>query len=929
MKPKPFYKSLVWINPNAVHGRIKPAIWLVFLAVNMATMHSHGQQVSIRGRVVDGAGKPLVGVNVYTQGAKKGTTTDADGTFTISGLQQRTYSLTASFIGCESQTIRAEPGMHIDFVLKPRSVALKALVVTAQKQAQPISEIPTAVTAISSGFLQRSGVTELDQLSSYVPGLQVQLQSPNNPGFVIRGITSDDGASNIEPRVSVFQDGVSISKSRGSAVELYDLERVEVLKGPQGTLFGRSAEIGAIHIIQNKAQNNTSGSISAGYGDYDYKQVQGFFNTPLVKDKLFARLAGIYKYHDGFIRNLSGGRLNGKDTYAFRNAWRYKPGESTHINLIYNYQRDTPPGTSFKSGTYAPSGGDAKPWTAADLDRGKALGLERTVWGVTTLAKHSFSPDFSLTSTTAYREFRSDEACDADGTAAPALYFEEDAFGKQFSQELRANFKMGKRFEGFGGMSYFYEDGFQHVPFQTDEQSLAVLISRLPPMKRKVESILNPINALLARRGIEGAMSWSPKPLLTSRGPTHASSISDFITNNSNLSYINPAGAAGKALYSLLEQTGPEGLKQSQQLQAAYALFTRPLGASHSESYTNYGDNSSYDFFIDGTYRLTDRLWLTGGLRLTVENIESGYEATTDPNGKDGSLGFLRMAGKNDLFLPTERLDARDTYTAMVGRIAASFSLAKNQEIYADLSKGRRPNVIQFKPTGGQSDRHYEVDKLQDETVWSYEIGLKGLTKNHRFYHDLSAFYYDYSHFQSQYLTKDAQLLTLDAGNATAYGLEADFRYSLSHAWRVFANYAFINATFDDTDSEGHAQRYAGNTFRLTPKHAFALGFQFAAPLSRHINFFVRPSYSYKSKVYFEEDNGDDAKQDAFGLMNLRAGIELSKSGLSMRVFVNNAFDEKYVIDAGNTGRDFGTPTYIAAAPRLMGFEMTYKPFAK
>ncbi len=906
------------INPNA-YRRVKSAVRLAFWIVLLcATIHSYCQQVKIlSGRVVDKAGKPLMGVNVYIRDAQRGTTTDADGIFTLSGLQQQSYRVTASLIGYGSQVILAKPGANITFVLKPQAVALKGLVVTAQKREQPILKIPMAVTAIDSDFLKGSGVTELDQLSAYVPGMQIQLQSPNNPSFAIRGITSDGGASNIEPRVSVFQDGVSISMSRGSAVELYDLERVEVLKGPQGTLFGRSAEIGAVHIIQNKAQNNTSGSIGTGYGDYDYRHIQGFFNTPLVKDKLFARLAGIYKYRDGFIRNLSGGRLNGKDTYAFRTSLRYKPSPMTCIDFIYNYQRDTPPGTSFKSGTYAPAGGDTKPWTAADLDRGKALGLERTVWGATAIARHRLSPDFSLTSTTAYREFRSDEKFDADGTAAPALNFQEDVFGKQFSQELRANFKISKSFEGFGGMSYFYEDGFQHVPFQTDERSLAVLVS--PLMTKRVDSILKLANPVLGLLGATGEMKWKTKPLFTQGKATYARSLSDFITNNHNLAYFDPEGA-GKVLYSRLPAAQSQGLKQ------AYAMITRPLGASHSESYTNYGNNSSYDFFIDGTYHFTDRLKLTGGLRFTVENIESGYEATTDPDGHDGSLGFIRKAGKNDLSLPTDRLDAQDTYTAMVGRMAAGFSLAKNREVYANLSRGRRPNIIQFTPVGEDPDRHYEVNKLQDETVWSYEVGLKGLTKNRRFYHDLSVFYYDYSHFQSDYLTEDAQYITLDAGNATAYGLEASFRYSLSRAWHVFGNYAFIDATFDDKDSEGHTQRFAGNTFRLTPKHTFALGFNFATPLSQHINFFVRPSYNYKSKVYFEEDNGDDVKQDAFGLMDVRAGIELPKSGLSLLMFVDNAFDEKYVIDAGNTGRYFGTPTYIAGASRLVGFELTYRP---
>ncbi|MBW4980786.1 Plug domain-containing protein, partial [Marinobacter adhaerens] len=91
--------------------------------------------------------------------------------------------------------------------------------------------------ALQGQFLDDLGITEFDRLGQFVPGFDVQNQSPNNPGFVMRGITSDSGSAFNEPRVSVFQDGVSISKSRGSYVELFDMERVEVAKGPQSTLY--------------------------------------------------------------------------------------------------------------------------------------------------------------------------------------------------------------------------------------------------------------------------------------------------------------------------------------------------------------------------------------------------------------------------------------------------------------------------------------------------------------------------------------------------------------------------------------------------------------------------------------------------------------------------------------------------------------------
>ena len=114
--------------------------------------------------------------------------------------------------------------------------------------------MPVAVTAYTGQRLEQLGIEQFDDLAAFTPGLEIQEQSPNNPGFVIRGLTSDDGGASSEPRVSVYQDGVSISRARGAYIELFDIERVEVAKGPQSTLFGRGALVGAVNVIQQKAR---------------------------------------------------------------------------------------------------------------------------------------------------------------------------------------------------------------------------------------------------------------------------------------------------------------------------------------------------------------------------------------------------------------------------------------------------------------------------------------------------------------------------------------------------------------------------------------------------------------------------------------------------------------------------------------------------
>src|SRR5690606_940568 len=161
------------------------------------------------------------------------------------------------------------------------TTAVDDIVVTAQLRAQDPIEVPFALTAYSGDVLENLGAQEFDQLSAFVPGFLGQNQSPNNPGFVMRGITSDSGAATTEPRVSVFQDGVSISKSRGSYVELFDIERVEIAKGPQSTLYGRGALIGAVNIIQNKAKPGMiEAAAGVSYGNFNSWMGEAMVNAP-------------------------------------------------------------------------------------------------------------------------------------------------------------------------------------------------------------------------------------------------------------------------------------------------------------------------------------------------------------------------------------------------------------------------------------------------------------------------------------------------------------------------------------------------------------------------------------------------------------------------------------------------------------------------
>ena len=852
----------------------------------------------VRGRVTDaGTGAPLAAVTVRILGTDRSVLTDSAGRYRVTRLQPGTRSLAFETLGYRTRVVelRLDPGgvAALDVALTRAPLALEGVVVTSQKRQQAVQEVPITITVHDGEFLETAGIGQLDELSAYTPGLEVQIQSPNNPGFVVRGITSDDGDARLESRVSVFRDGVSISKARGSVVELFDLERVEVLKGPQGTLFGRGAEIGAVHLIQNKARNERSAELTMGPGSHDHWFVEGHVNSPLVEDRLFARVAGVHSSREGYVENLAGTDLNGKETLALRGLLRWTPGELTDLDLIMNWQRDTPPGTAFKSGIFAPPGGTTTPWTPAFLGgdpRFEAPAVDRTVWDVTVLADRVLSPAWTLQGIAAYRRFDSYEATDADGTAAPAMQFAESAYGDQYSLEVRALFNDGGRISGFLGASGFHESASQTIRFHTDERSLYPLLTRVI----RVQS--------------DGA--FPEIPMVIDGRPNLVDSLPPNIVDLAPILWPDD-----EAFYT----TVLEG------------LVGTPLNPYHEEAFTNYGRNTAVELFVDGTVELSDRVHVTAGLRGTFERLWSGIRVRESE--QPTLLGALTGSAPNAVFPPTRNealVNDEATFLSAVGRLAVGYQVSDALSLYGTAARGRRPPVIQEHETNPIAN--FEV--LPDEVVWSWEVGGKGFAADRRLQYDVALFYYDYRDFQTDVnpeLTSAGIVFDTDVGQATAYGGELALVGRLGRALSLFGSYAFIHAAFDETSPTGQDQYLAGNTFRLTPKHSLAGGFGLQLPTAIGV-IFVRPGYTWKSRVYFEEEwqqesfLGGEAPglyQDPHGLLNVRAGVSTTDGRATVEVFATNLLDTDYIVDAGNTGLTFYAPTYIAGPPRLVGLRVT------
>ena len=326
------------------------------------------------------------------------------------------------------------------------------------------------------------------------------------------------------------------------------------------------------------------------------------------------------------------------------------------------------------------------------------------------------------------------------------------------------------------------------------------------------------------------------------------------------------------------------------------------------------------ELFADGTWSVNDRLDLTLGLRATREQVRAGYEALFF--GAPSALGQLlpsfptEIAFPNALFPPVPRTEASDTFTSYVGRAVAQYRFSDDLNAYASVSRGRRPDVIQIDAGG--------AERVPAEIVWSYEVGVKGAADEGRLVYDAAVFYYDYSNFQAQVVnpTPPPFFVATNAGNARAKGAEFSLMRQIGQGLRAFANLGWIDAKFNAFDDAGNPQALAGNRFRLTPEYSGSVGLDWSIALAGDRSVYVRPSYSWKSQVYFEDDNQPGIEQGSYGLLGLRAGLRFGERW-EIGAWVSNALGEDYLIDAGNTGALFGIPTYIPGAPRFYGLQFT------
>jgi iron complex outermembrane receptor protein len=382
--------------------------------------------------------------------------------------------------------------------------ALEEVVVTARKREESLQDTPIAISAFSAAALERQQITSTEDLDQVAPNLQFASYGPltgNNSAaqVYIRGIGQSDGSSGVDPGVGLYIDDVYMGRSVGGVLDFRDIANVQILRGPQGTLFGRNTIGGAVLLTTTLPGKEFGGTARLGFGDDSLYEGFAAIDLP-ISDTIASRVSIGARQRDGYVtRSFDGVDLGNEDTYTVQSSLQWLPSERFTLTLRADYTKEDENGSPFvfasinesqvfpaaisrgagcPGATFPPPSvpqdvvdqrcaNDAT-WNLGKYRNGGNAPAESTLenWGVSGTVRLDLTEAFALKSITAYRELDWSGSRDADNTGLLVLHTDYSSAGDQFSQELQALVEIG-RLHGVVGAFYFEEtiDDWLLVPF--------------------------------------------------------------------------------------------------------------------------------------------------------------------------------------------------------------------------------------------------------------------------------------------------------------------------------------------------------------------------------------------------------------------------------------------------------------------------------
>lgn len=449
--------------------------FLLLLLLLPACIYS---QTIVQGTIKDfTTNEPLVGAFVTIKGLGMTAVSDERGIYSLiipTSNKAQQLVLTISHLGYQDALVAVEilpidegETLFKNVDLEPDPLTLKDVTVTANRVEEELQDVPIAISVIDAENMRKRTVANTEEAFEIVPNLVSDAYLPSRSTFSIRGLASDFVNLGIENSVGLYVDDVFYSRSFNFNQTLMDIERVEVLRGPQGTLFGKNTIGGVLHVISEKPKFANFGSIELNGGSFRYLQARGKVNLQIVPDKLAIRASGAYRSREGWLleKNEDTRDQNGLQFYGGRISMLFKPDEKLDVLLSATYSKDTK--AEFTVDYKVPDHGVV--WLPIDssqrdhFDRKvfqdeESVFFQRSSYAAHTKLDYQLSRVHKITSITAYNASQSDFLRDFDATSVNAAVFGKNASIGTFTQELRLSTpRENRKWHYVAGLFYLKE----------------------------------------------------------------------------------------------------------------------------------------------------------------------------------------------------------------------------------------------------------------------------------------------------------------------------------------------------------------------------------------------------------------------------------------------------------------------------------------
>lgn len=739
------------------------------------------------------------------------------------------------------------------------------IVVTAQKREQEINDVGLTVAALSGEMLENRQIDTLADLALAVPGLSYTNSGSNTPVYTLRGIGFYETTLGAYPSVSVYLDEAPLPFPVLTTNTAFDLERVEVLKGPQGTLFGNNATGGAINYIAAKPTNAFEAGATLGYGRFDTITAEGYVSGPL-SDSVGIRVAGRAVNSGDWQRGYTFDGTTGKtETYAARMLLDIEATDRLRIQLNLNGWLDKSDPQAVQFIQYRPNfPGASSPvedypvYTGSDnrdADFTESINphSDNRLWQAVGRVDFDVTDGMTLTSLTSYIDYDQDMAYDGDGVTLRD--FDVPLFEGQvtsFSQELRLANSGASDFRWVLGANYARDSADDNY----------ILIYR--------------DSTVFSAAGIE---------------------TSGYRSNQDMKNYAGFAnGEIDVGDFTL--KAGVRYTKAEREASSCFYVFPGP-------SLENF--RGLYQF-------LQDLLRSQNGLP-PAGPIDVSDCLTIDNTGLDGNP---------PTYIPGEFRGTlnEDNWSFRTG---VDWKPNPDTLVYFNVAKGYKAGSF---PSAAAATTA-QLLGVKQESLLSYELGLKATVLDGSLQANAAAFYYDYKDKQLRSKLLDPIFGVLDAlvniPESDVKGFELELNATPTDGLNIYANFVYIDSKikeFEGFSGAGVFADFAGSPFPYAPKYSVGTGFNYQFPVSDSLDAFVGSDLSYSSDTTAIIGNAPGYEIDSYALLDVRAGIESSDERWRFQVWGKNVTDEYYWT---NVASYYDTVARYAGRPATYGATLSYR----